>query len=815
MARKTVANTKLEAERKKKDAERKRLKRLEIKNDPEKKAIEKEKERQRYQRRKEDGKLKSIKDMNRRDQKVQRQKWVNARRKYVSKQKLNAETDHFLQDNSPPLSPEGGTEQRERNIEETPNQPSTSSHQKRSGRKRRQRNTMRTFNALVKERKLRARETQLKEKYKKKYYRLKQQKELIGSPSPNKIVEKTLAKGEKEVKRKLLFLEVLKKQVKENQNDLSERDRNVLAKSLTGSTVRKYKKIQEMNCLVSKHLQNKISKFSKERNPMILRRKLKLNSLFARLKNTVAAFFDDDENALPSPEKNATITKKGVMKQKRYLTDSMSNLHKKFEKTSNVKVSYTTFLRMKPFYIYERKIKDRDTCRCIKHANFEFLIQKMHRLGITKCSSLSAFLEQMCCNKNNQDCSNRTCKECMDTFRTETLLVNISQELADSQTFYYEWELCKQNYTNKNNEVCTTKITSKNRKYIKVKDLIKKVETEIPEFFKHVFRASHQIRTIKEIKNSLKPNETSIYCDFSENYTLKYSEEVQSVHFGGSQQQLSLHTGAFYYNENGDIKHQSFGTLSKNTRHDPVGIWAHLTPVLKLIKETVPNADTIYFNSDGPTSQYRNRTNIFMSNTIPLQFGFTTIIWNYFEAGHGKSVADAIGSTIKNNADKVVCRGKDVASINELVGNLMSLKTRIYVIEDQNMNEVQSVVPKVLKPIPKCLKIHQIVSRERKMVIRKISCTRCSRKLETCEECQIEGATKIIQIERILLSKIKTEDKEKSKTSELQENKMLLKIKLPMKRKKCILYINIGNKDLGSTSFVVFWFNFKDYWFEF
>ena len=38
-----------------------------------------------------------------------------------------------------------------------------------------------------------------------------------------------------------------------------------------------------------------------------------------------------------------------------------------------------------------------------------------------------------------------------------------------------------------------------------------------------------------------------IVIDFSENYYCKYSAEIQSVHFGASKKQISLHTGVFFY----------------------------------------------------------------------------------------------------------------------------------------------------------------------------------------------------------------------------------------------------------------------------
>lgn len=210
------------------------------------------------------------------------------------------------------------------------------------------------------------------------------------------------------------------------------------------------------------------------------------------------------------------------------------------------------------------------------------------------------------------------------------------------------------------------------------------------------------------MKQNLQSNEVSLYCDFSENYVLKHGEEVQSCHFGASQQQVSLHTGAFYYNENNEIQHKSFATVCKNTRHDPAAIWAHLKPVIKQIKEIVPNADTLFVQSDGPTSQYRNRKNFYLMSKIPSA-EFKKVSWNFFEAGHGKSVADAIGSVVKNECDKSVARGKDIANVSDLLERMSSSKTSVMEIHHQDIIETEKDIPLKLKPIPKCLEIHEKV----------------------------------------------------------------------------------------------------------
>ena len=95
-----------------------------------------------------------------------------------------------------------------------------------------------------------------------------------------------------------------------------------------------------------------------------------------------------------------------------------------------------------------------------------------------------------------------------------------------------------------------------------------------------------------------------IIVDFSENYVCKCAEETQNVHFGASKKQLSLHTRAFFYKEieSNEIKCVSFCTFSECLRHNAAAVWAHMQPVLKLIKNYIFNFKMINFQSDGPST---------------------------------------------------------------------------------------------------------------------------------------------------------------------------------------------------------------------
>src|ERR1700759_2014257 len=83
--------------------------------------------------------------------------------------------------------------------------------------------------------------------------------------------------------------------------------------------------------------------------------------------------------------------------------------------------------------------------------------------------------------------------------------------------------------------------------------------------------------------------------------TVKYSDEIQSCHFGGSHKQVTLHTGVLYV---GQLDPVSFCTMSDSRQHDLITIWAYLQPIFDFLKATYPKVSVIHFFSDGPTTQY-------------------------------------------------------------------------------------------------------------------------------------------------------------------------------------------------------------------
>ncbi len=84
-----------------------------------------------------------------------------------------------------------------------------------------------------------------------------------------------------------------------------------------------------------------------------------------------------------------------------------------------------------------------------------------------------------------------------------------------------------------------------------------------------------------------------------------------------------------------------------------------MKPVFQWILADHPQLMSIHVFSDGRSTQYKNKTNFFLTSYYRDIIGceIESLTWNYFESGHGIGAADAIGGTLKRLADDNVNKG--------------------------------------------------------------------------------------------------------------------------------------------------------------
>ncbi|XP_074040073.1 uncharacterized protein [Leptinotarsa decemlineata] len=221
---------------------------------------------------------------------------------------------------------------------------------------------------------------------------------------------------------------------------------------------------------------------------------------------------------------------------------------------------------------------------------------------------------------------------------------------------------------------------------------------------------------MKKLKRTLKKNELFFHMDSSENYLCKYACEPQSVHFGASRKQITLHTG--------------FCTVSACLRHDAAAVLANICPVIEhyQTKHDIDNIDILHFLSDSPSTQYRNKKMFYYIQTyLPILFpNIKQISWNYSEAGHGKGAPDGIGAAVKRCADRLVEFNTDIDTFDKFSQKVTENLPNIYicVIEEQDIQKCKEVLPKNIPCCVGTIKTHQITwnRTNNKIILNSLTC---------------------------------------------------------------------------------------------
>ncbi|GBP66217.1 TBC1 domain family member 4 [Eumeta japonica] len=150
--------------------------------------------------------------------------------------------------------------------------------------------------------------------------------------------------------------------------------------------------------------------------------------------------------------KKECITRKKNKKQKRYLLDSLKNLHQKFLNTSLVKIGYDSFCKLRPFCVVVPKLTDRERCPNIQISVIEDVdIEKVNRMIKEHEKEQKAFkgtllvhqvlghiynpnklvLKSLSCFCDNVDCNDYNLGTI--TYQTNTQRLQVSDIYTDSE----------------------------------------------------------------------------------------------------------------------------------------------------------------------------------------------------------------------------------------------------------------------------------------------------------------------------------------------------------------------------------------------
>ena len=699
-------------------AEIQKLYRLRRDSDPDRRASYLEKEQQKYEKDKESGRKKLVKDMNEREKRLSRREWKR-------KKDISRDAQKRAAHGTPPETPTATTSARSR--------------QSVSGARMRRKHT----NAAYKRIKLLEDQlTQTKRKlesYKKKYQRAVKPQVRSVHDTPRTKTRKLLrcfTAHKRNVRRVLCFHYALVDTIKKRYQDTRlEREKSLYARLITGKLLTKYKFQQ---------LATDSLGFSQRRwktADLVATHKKRRTTPYCEIKKAVVQFYLRQDISRIMPGKKDAITYKKERQQKRLLTDTLKNIYAKFlaEYPCN-KVSYSLFCTLRPFWIVHPSVRDLETCLCKQHENAQFMAHKFYQMGLLKTDDVEKIVESFSCKSDSMECMYGNCQKCKDiklrvacedhttaaAFESCDLCMSNGLKLlkrydTNEMVFVDQWIMKTEEYDGKE-----CRVTVKDQVQLSMFELIQRFEDMLARIKKHVFNIRHQFLSYRDVRKNLTECECLIHIDFAENYNCKYNKEIQSVHFGGSHKQVTLHTGVLYVGQNDPV---SFCTLSDSRQHDPIAIWRYLEPVFDFLKNAYPAVKVVHFFSDGPTTQYRQKKNFFFFCTKLFDLGFTLGTWNFFEASHGKGAADGVGAVLKRTADRMARHGTDMHT-PQVVFEKLSLSVasvRLFFVSSEEINIANnsSHANCDLQPVPGTMNLHQLVadsSNVGKIIYRDISC---------------------------------------------------------------------------------------------
>lgn len=512
--------------------------------------------------------------------------------------------------------------------------------QRKSGQRQKRRNRQRLQREIEKLTLILEKQRAKAEKYRKRWQRSQSH---TNNQSPRTKLDKILNSSVplSVRKRLLLHASVVEEIRKKYQNTKKEREKQMLARVTMGNIIKKYK-LQTMA--------QKTFGFSQKRAKVqggITSFVWKARNLRVTARERLMEFFLRDDVSRLTTGKKETITRKKQKKQKRLLMDTFKNLYRKFQSENSDQVSFSFFCKSRPFWVVRPTPSDRKTCQCKIHENMQFMASSLFKCGLLTTKNIEELADATVCNSNSKACSYGECDTC------RTTAVSTLKRASNSILTFPQW--VTETYTS--DEEKKSIITLKKELTKSEDEVLEEFQERMVKFKSHLFNIRWQYRAYKGLRENLHNHECLIHVDFSENYICKYANEIQSVHFGGSHQQATLHTGVLYTGT--QRSPLPFCSISPSRRHDPPAIWAHLDPVLGMIKERFPQVSRLHFFSDGPATQYRQKGNFFLLSSEPFRRGFD-VTWNFFEANHGKGAPDGVGGTLKRSADRLVCMGEDI-----------------------------------------------------------------------------------------------------------------------------------------------------------
>jgi hypothetical protein len=329
--------------------------------------------------------------------------------------------------------------------------------------------------------------------------------------------------------------------------------------------------------------------------------------------------------------------------QKRHMLMTINEAYSLFkEEFPEVSVKKSSFRYQRPPHVKLLSELPHNVCVCIYHANFMNLVDALKATAPNVPDNL---LASIVCDTASAPCMTNSCSSCSILPRFDTIIAECENDLCeeekDKQVRYEQW-------TNSFKHVA----------YGKFDDIAALIKEKIVAFALHTFVKRQQsvcFRSERERQNVL-----VLQMDFSENYCLKFQDEIQAMHWVNDQ--LTIFTCVAW-----GTTVQSFAIASDDLQHDKGAVLIFFDRILSETAAFSEIYDEIVVFTDGAVSQFKNKYVMTAMHQLSRKIN-KCVRWEVFAASHGKGAVDGIGGEVKRIVwDSVRSRKTSVTSLDEFV----------------------------------------------------------------------------------------------------------------------------------------------------
>ncbi|XP_060604512.1 uncharacterized protein LOC132757278 [Ruditapes philippinarum] len=184
----------------------------------------------------------------------------------------------------------------------------------------------------------------------------------------------------KRVHKELVFANAVCDEIKVAAHKAPVKAKRILQNLVAGNLLKKYKLLKRFG----EKTNTSRNKLSKVKCKSVSIENLNRRREIAKSREKVIEFLERDENSRAMPGKCDYVrSENGEKYQTRVLTDYLSTLYHKFmSENPSIKLSFTSFTRIRPARIRLTHMITRDTCLCTKHQNMSLTLKALKKKNI-------------------------------------------------------------------------------------------------------------------------------------------------------------------------------------------------------------------------------------------------------------------------------------------------------------------------------------------------------------------------------------------------------------------------------------------------